>query len=67
MPTDIDRGQVRELLDRGAQLVEVLPGKHYEREHLPNAISLPLSELDRETRLVIHPDRPVVVYCYDTQ
>lgn len=67
MPTSIDRGRVRQLLDAGAQLVEVLPRGEYEDEHLPDAVSIPLEELDRESPRQLEPPRPVIVYCYDYQ
>jgi rhodanese-related sulfurtransferase len=41
--------QVWELLDGGAQLVEVLPGAGYAEEHLPGAVNLLLKELDATT------------------
>jgi rhodanese-related sulfurtransferase len=67
MPTEIDREQVRRLLDEGAQLIEVLPQAEYEDEHLPNAINIPLKELDREHVQGLERGRPVIVYCYDGQ
>jgi rhodanese-related sulfurtransferase len=67
MPTEIHRDDVRGLLDRGAQLVEVLPSKEYEEEHLPGALSIPLKKLDRQTTARLRRDRPVIVYCYDSQ
>jgi rhodanese-related sulfurtransferase len=42
MPTAIFRDEVGRLLEEGAQLVEVLPSKEYEEEHLPGAINIPL-------------------------
>jgi rhodanese-related sulfurtransferase len=67
MPTAIDRERVRQLIGEGAQLVEVLPRAEYEDEHLPGAISIPLKELDRERVQQLEPERPVIVYCYDSQ
>ena len=67
MPTEIDREQVRRLLNEGAQLVEVLPQAEYEDEHLPGAINIPLKELDRKDVEQLERGRPVVVYCYDSQ
>jgi rhodanese-related sulfurtransferase len=65
MPTTIDRERVRQLINQGARLVEVLPAAEYVDEHLPGAISIPLKELDRDRVRGLDPDRPVVVYCYD--
>lgn len=65
MPTTVDRDAVVNLVERGAQLVEVLPADEYAEEHLPDAISLPLKVLDRSTAAVLDAGRPVVVYCWD--
>lgn len=67
MPTLIDRSRLREMLQAGAQLVEVLPRREYEEEHLPGAISIPLRELNRQTTSRLDKSRPVIVYCYDYQ
>ncbi|MGH3065598.1 MAG: rhodanese-like domain-containing protein [Gaiellaceae bacterium] len=67
MPTEIDRERVQQLLDAGAQLVEVLPQAEYADEHLPKAINIPLMELDRESVRALERGRPVIVYCYDSQ
>ncbi|HZT53375.1 MAG TPA: rhodanese-like domain-containing protein [Gaiellaceae bacterium] len=68
MPTSIDRDELQRLLrDEQAHLVEVLPPDEYEDEHLPGAISIPLKTLDRETTRRLDRDRPVIVYCYDSQ
>jgi rhodanese-related sulfurtransferase len=67
MPTLIDRSRVREMLQAGAQLVEVLPRREYEEEHLPGAISIPLRELNRTTTGQLDKSRTVIVYCYDYQ
>jgi rhodanese-related sulfurtransferase len=57
---------VRELLDRGAQLVEVLPRDEFEEDHLPGAISLPLREVDADAVHRLDRTRPIVVYCWDS-
>ncbi len=65
MPTEIDRNQVQELVERGAQLVEVLPPDEYDEDHLPGAISLPLRRLETDAIRVLDRARPVIVYCWD--
>jgi rhodanese-related sulfurtransferase len=68
MPTPIDRDELQRLLrDEDGQLVEVLPPGEYDDEHLPGAINIPLKTLDRETTRQLDRERPVIVYCYDTQ
>lgn len=66
MPTTIDRHRLQELVQRRAQLVEVLPYSEYEEEHLPGAINLPLRRLETEAREVLDRSRPVIVYCFDS-
>ncbi len=51
----------------GAQLVEVLPRKEYEQEHLPGAINIPLKSLDEASIAQLNRDAPVIVYCHDYQ
>ncbi len=65
MPTTIDRSTLLDLLDTGAQLVEVLPREEYAEEHLRGAIHLPLKSLDAATARVLDRGRPVIVYCWD--
>jgi rhodanese-related sulfurtransferase len=66
MPTPVTRGQVQQLVEAGAQLVEVLPGDEYDEEHLPGAIHLPLKSLTAAAAAaVLDSGRPVVVYCWD--
>lgn len=65
MATLIDRDRLRELVARGAQLIEVLPAKEYEEDHLPGARSIPLRQINREGAGTIDPAREVIVYCWD--
>jgi rhodanese-related sulfurtransferase len=57
--------QLRELLDQGAQLVEVLPPAEYAEEHLPAAINIPLKTLDAHSIAELDRTKAVVVYCWD--
>jgi rhodanese-related sulfurtransferase len=66
MPVTVDRAQLRRLLEAGAQLVDVLPQKEYEEEHLPGAINLPLRRLETEAITVLARSSPIVVYCSDS-
>ncbi len=65
MPTSIFKDEVRELLEGGAQLIEVLPREEYQEKHLSGAINIPLKELDREATAWLRRDAPVIVYCHD--
>lgn len=67
MPKVIDRNEVRRLIQVGAQLVDVLSLKEYERAHLPGAIHIPLKDLGQEAPARLRVDTPVITYCYDLQ
>ena len=65
MPERIDLAGLKRWLDRGAQLVEVLPREEYAEEHLPGALNIPLKEMDAASVEQLDRRAPVVVYCYD--
>jgi phage shock protein E len=64
MSVVVDKDQVVSLVEKGARLVEVLPRKEYERNHIRGAINIPLRRLAAEAE---HLDRqqPIIVYCWD--
>jgi phage shock protein E len=57
--------RVRELLESGAQFVDVLSAREYREQHLPGAVNIPLKTLDAQTTARLDRGRAVVVYCYD--
>jgi rhodanese-related sulfurtransferase len=63
----VDLNTVIQLRDRGAQLIEVLSRKQYDEQHIPGAISLPLSKFSSTELAKLKRDRPVIVYCWDYQ
>ena len=63
----IDRHSVQQLVQQGAQLIDVLGAREYEAEHIPGAINIPLKTLSRETAKRLDPRRPVITYCHDYQ
>ena len=65
MVEQITYPRLREVLDAGAQLVEVLPEQEYAEEHLPGAINVPLKRLDARSVAALDRSRAVVVYCWD--
>ena len=66
MPTEIGREAAQQLVAEGAQLVEVLPKEEFDEQHLPGAMHIPLRKIDSEVRASLAPERPVVVYCWDS-
>ena len=66
MPHPVSRYDVRTLIDADeGQLVEVLPRREFDDEHLPNAMNLPLKRLDARGARALDRARPVIVYCWD--
>jgi rhodanese-related sulfurtransferase len=68
MPIEIRRKDVKTLVAQGrVQLIEVLPASEYKKEHLPQAINLPLETLTAENTRTLRKDVAVIVYCADFQ
>jgi len=68
MPIEIRRKDVKTLVMQGrAPLVEVLPPSEYKREHLPEAVNIPLDTMTADTTRVLRKDVAVIVYCADFQ
>jgi rhodanese-related sulfurtransferase len=66
MPREIDVEEVQRLMrERDALVLEVLPAREFEEEHLPGAINIPLKELTEEAVADLDRARPVIVYCWD--
>jgi rhodanese-related sulfurtransferase len=64
----VDTNEVERRLAQGVQLLEVLPDDAFRKEHLPGARNIPMADLTREVaERDLDPDRPVIVYCYDTE
>jgi rhodanese-related sulfurtransferase len=63
---DLQRQAVRDMIAKGAQLVEVLPPEEYKEDHLPGAVNLPLRSIDSQASRTLDKTVPVVVYCWDS-
>ena len=63
----VEREGMQQLLDGGAQLVEVLPKKEFERIHIAGAINIPLQSLNEQTASRLQKTIPIIVYCFDFQ
>jgi rhodanese-related sulfurtransferase len=63
---DLHRTEVQDLVEKGAQVVEVLPAEEFQAEHLPGAINLPLQKIETEAREQLDRSLPVIVYCWDS-
>lgn len=68
MPIEIRRKDLKTLVAQGrAQLVEVLSAHEYKREHLPEAVNVPLQNLTAASTKFLRKDQAVIVYCWDYQ
>ena len=66
----ISREDLKTLIAAGTKqtIVEALPRKYYEAEHLPGAINVPHDEVQATaTRLIPDKSGPVIVYCANTE
>ena len=63
---EIRREDVQKLVGVGARLVDVLPRQHFDEDHIPGAINIPLGRLSKELGRLPR-DRAIIVYCYDSQ
>jgi rhodanese-related sulfurtransferase len=55
--------QARELIDGGAQAVDVRTAAEHAASHIAGAAHIPLDRLDQESAETLDSGRPVVVYC----
>ena len=55
--------QARELIDAGAQVVDVRTAVEHAESHIAGAAHIPLDRLDKESAETLDSDRPVVIYC----
>jgi rhodanese-related sulfurtransferase len=65
MSRPVDRRAVQRFLHDGVPIVEVLPQREYDHEHLPGAINIPTAQLEQRATAGLARQEPVVVYCYD--
>ncbi len=63
---DLQRQSVQELMEKGAQVVEVLARREFEEDHLPGAINIQLRSIETEAPKKLDKSRAVVVYCWDS-
>lgn len=67
MPVEVhDRNQVRALMERNAQLVDVLGREEFAEAHLPGAVNLRLRDIETEALSRLDSARTVVVYFWDS-
>lgn len=67
MTRTISREELKEKMDRGDRffLIDTLEEPYYRHSHLPDAINLPVDEIERAPELVTAQDAEIVVYCMD--
>lgn len=59
----VDPQRARELVDRGAQLIDVRSPQEYAAAHLPGALLVPLRQLTGKKSGSFDPDQALIVYC----
>ena len=63
----ISRDELRQRVNDGAHLIEVLPAKEFARAHLPGAINIPLAQLNEKSVASLDKKSATIVHCYDYQ
>jgi rhodanese-related sulfurtransferase len=63
---EVRRSEVQELMNKGAQVAEILGPEEFQEDHLPGAINLPLRKVETDAESKLDPNRPVIVYCWDS-
>jgi rhodanese-related sulfurtransferase len=65
MAATITREELKQKIDAMEDfvLIDVLSRESYQREHLPGAISIPLSDITQDAVAGIPSDKKIVVYC----
>lgn len=66
MPSNASTEDVQRLLREGALLIDALPEDAYAEEHIKGAINLPIGKIDRQSVAAFDRERPVIVYCWDS-
>jgi rhodanese-related sulfurtransferase len=59
---EVDRAEARQMIDAGAQLVDVRADHEWNAGHLPGAVHIALPDLPARVG-EIDKDKPVVIYC----
>ncbi len=59
--------ELREKIERGDEfvLVDTLDEPFYRHSHLPDAINIPLDEIERAEEALPDKDAEIIVYCMD--
>jgi phage shock protein E len=60
---EIQGDEARKLVAAGARLLDVRSPEEYARGHLPDALNIPVQELDRRLAEAGPADRELIVYC----
>jgi phage shock protein E len=60
---DLDREEAHRRVAEGARLVDVRTPGEFDAGHLPGAVNIPLSDLERRMRELEPKDAPIVLYC----
>ena len=55
----IDTNQALEIINTGAVIIDVRTSEEYNREHIPNAVNIPLDQIDtigydKETKIIVY-------------
>lgn len=56
----IDTNQAQDIINSGAVLIDVRTSEEYNREHIPNAVNIPIDQINT---IAYAKDTKIIVYC----
>lgn len=56
----IDTNQAQDIVNSGAVLIDVRTSEEYNREHIPNAVNIPIDQINT---IAYAKDTKIIVYC----
>jgi len=66
----LNAAELKEMMEqRDLPVINVLPREHFDKQHIPGSVSIPVGEenfVDHVKDIAQDPGQPVVVYCADT-
>ena len=60
--TAVSAGEAKQIIESGAQVIDVRTGVEYEAGHIPGSRHIPIADIQRESA-TLDRDTPVILYC----
>jgi rhodanese-related sulfurtransferase len=60
--TAVSAGEAKQIIESGAQVIDVRTNVEYEAGHIPNSRHIPIADIQRESA-TLDRETPVILYC----